>query len=169
MKKNIILILCLLIFNLILFNIAVSANTTKTDDSFLSSVVICYDDGSYLVINLYTLLPTSTNTYLLSPNASYEKIGRKENIYSHSDGSELWKFTVTGLFLVTPGEFVECTYASYSHNIYNSAWHFSNGESQYYDNVAYGKGTFKQKVLLITVKTVNVEISINCDVQGNLY
>ena len=35
-------------------------------------------------------------------------------------------------------------------------------------NVAHGKGVFKRKVLFVTVEEHNIDITVTCDVNGNL-
>ena len=61
-----------------------------------------------------------------------------------------------------------CTNATYTQTINDGYWHFSDGNAYAENNVAHGLGTFKKKVLFITLKTYNIDISVTCDAYGNL-
>ena len=61
-----------------------------------------------------------------------------------------------------------CINSSYSTNIYKSTWSFSDGSSYYANNYARGLGIFKCKILFVTAQTVDIDVTLSCDVYGNL-
>lgn len=126
------------------------------------SVTITYlDDGSYIV---KTIVSKSVG----SRSSTFTKTGNIVASYYSGDDELLWQYTLYGEFLVNSGVSAVCTSATYTQNIYASSWSFSNGQATASGNTAYGVGTFKDKVLFVTIKTVDVDLNIVCDIYGNL-
>ena len=61
-----------------------------------------------------------------------------------------------------------CYWDKNKNNIYDSSWTFSNGSATRSGNTAYGKGHYTKKVLFITTKNYDVDISVSCDKYGNI-
>lgn len=168
--KKILFIVCFIYIGFIFSTKTVNAQEIINDNlSLISSEVIYFDDGSYIVNQLYGSNYTFSDNYTTSETNSSIIIGARSFIMYDPKGSVLWEYKVIGHFAVDLGVSSSCYFANYEQTIYNPVWHFSNGLSGFYSNTAYGKGTFKHIVLLITLKTVNVDISVSCDVYGNLY
>lgn len=126
------------------------------------SKIIYYDDGSTVTISPARIVESQTSTY------SITKSHAKEVTYTGVGGNVEWTYTLTATFRYVPGAYAVCDEASYSVKINDNDWTFSNGSATYSGNVAYGKGTFVKKVLGITVKTVDIDISLTCDKNGNI-
>ena len=128
------------------------------------SSITYYDDGSYLVISSVSVTESST----VARASAQNKIGTREAKFVDSDGNVEWKYTLAASFTYTYGSSVSCIWASYDNNIYDDAWTFSNGSSSRSGNIGYGKGHYTKKVLFITVKNYDIDLSISCDKYGNL-
>ena len=129
--------------------------------------IVYLNNGSYITITLIakdisTLSLTSTNS------ATFTKAGNKVVTCRDKKGNLEWEYTLFAEFSVVENVSATCTSATYSQTIYASDWSFSNGNATKSGNTAYGVGTFKRKVLFVTVDTANIDISISCDVYGNL-
>lgn len=129
--------------------------------------IVYLNNGSYITITLIakdisTLSLTSTNS------ATFTKAGNKVVTCRDKKGNLEWEYTLFAEFSVVENVAATCTSATYSQTIYASDWSFSNGNATKSGNTAYGVGTFKRKVLFVTVDTANIDISIFCDVNGNL-
>lgn len=139
--------------------IAETINSTRNIDT----IVQYYDDGSYLTVSApqLTLLKSVRSTLTTIEAEQFAK-------FTNSSGELEWEYTLTATFSYVYGSSVTCTDASYDYSIYDTSWKFSNGSASHSGATAYGYGTFKNKVLFITTKTINVDLSITCDVYGNL-
>ncbi len=131
-----------------------------------SSPIIYLEDGSYITTELREEIFVVNDSVLRSE--SLTKKGSKTVTYRDSNGNVDWEYILSGEFAFVEGVSAICTNATYTVHIYNDDWSFSNGSATKSSNVAYGVGTFKKKLLFITTKTVNIDISITCDVNGNL-
>lgn len=128
------------------------------------TVHMIYEDGSVL-----TLSPIQTDENDIS-TYSNEKTITKHRIASFKDanGKLCWEYTLYGEFSYVYGVSSTCTRASYTQHIYDDGWEFSDGSATRSGNVAYGKGTYKKSLLFITIKTYNIDISLTCDIYGNV-
>ncbi len=136
--------------------------TAQTNDG---STVTVFADGSVLLVSpVYTIDDQSITTLATSTTLSRGK----DVTYTDSNGNLEWKYTLTATFSYVSGVSSTCTKASYSQTINDSSWSFSDGSATKSGNTAYGKGTFKHKVLFITTKTYNIDISMTCDKYGNV-
>ena len=159
------------IFLTALFVFALTPSVFATDNAISNipnSTTITYlDDGSYIIVTLITddISSLALNS---TQSTSFKKVGNKfATCYDKNNNLE-WEYTLSAEFEVVEGITATCTSATYTQTIYASDWSFSNGNATKSGNTAYGVGTFKRKVLFITVDTANIDISISCDVYGNL-
>ena len=156
----------------ILFSVMLSAciPANASSESFVesheNSEVMYFDDGSYMITTL-----TEKNIEYSQYNATrsaYIRTGTKTANYYSDDDELIWTYTLTGEFNVNSGISVVCTNVSASQTINSSSWGFYDENTYIEHQVARGKGFFKNKVLFVTVKTVEVDLFIRCDVNGNL-
>lgn len=136
----------------------------------ISTERIPLDNGDYLVIQLITYKEKhSEGANYHTDSAKYTKKGRKFATRYNSDGQIVWQYILEGTFSVINGVSANCTDSSYSTDIRISNWSFSDGNATKSGNKATGVGTFKYKRLWIVVtETVKIDLSITCDVNGNL-
>ena len=158
MKK--ITALLLAIFILTTFMITpIFASTTSSE----SNDITFFENGFYLVKTVseqhQTISPKST-TYTKTGNTHFD--GYNKN------NEHLFRFTVTGTFYVIEGVSATCTNSTYSHTIYDSSWKLDSASTWKSDNIAFGNAVFKDKVLFVTIETVNIDSRVVCDIYGNI-
>lgn len=101
-------------------------------------------------------------------STTYTKLGEKiVNLYDSKDNLQ-WTYTLTGTFKVNEGVSAVCTNSTYSSVIYEKSWSLSAHENSYSDNIAYGTAVYKRKVLFITTNTYDIDVSIGCNIYGNI-
>lgn len=160
MKKTFVSLI--LIISMITSTIIPAFAAEPVSNEISESVTITYlDDGSYIV-------KTIVSNPVESRSSTFTKTGNIVASHYSGDDELLWQYTLYGEFLVNSGVSAVCTSATYTQNIYASSWSFSNGQATASGNTAYGVGTFKDKVLFVTIKTVDVDLNIVCDIYGNL-
>ena len=165
MKKTISFFLAFLFIFLSAPSIFAEHNIALNGQS--TTEIIYLDNGGYITITLVVDdLPSLSRSS--SKSASYTRFGEKSVASNDASGNLEWEYTLFGEFFVVEGVSAVCTNASYSENIYKSGWSFSDGDATQSGNTAYGVGTFKKKVLFITVDTVNIDVQLSCDINGNL-
>jgi hypothetical protein len=128
------------------------------------STVIYYDDGSYITISAAYVSQENISTRSTTNTVT----GAKDVTFTDSSGNLEWKYTLSATFSVTYGSSVSCTKSTYTNNIYDSSWTFSNGSATKSGNAAYGIGHYTKKVLFITTKNYDIDISITCDKNGKI-
>lgn len=148
MKRTISLIIILLIFALIPYNVF-AADVTQSDER------IYLDDGSYFIISIDESSTRSTKT------------ATKTHEYHASDGELLWKVQVRGTFSYN-GTSSTCTSATHTITIYNSSWYTHSQTSYSSGNKAIANVTMKKKTLGIVTSTRSVNLTLACDKDGNL-
>lgn len=130
--------------------------------TYEDATVIMFEDGSYLTIS-------PIQSYVSNSRAtSTTKNAHRTYTFTNSSDEVQWQFVLNATFSYVYGSSVTCTNANYNYTINESSWKFSNGSTSISGATAYGYGTFKNKVLFVTTKTVNAELAITCDVYGNL-
>lgn len=160
MKKTFVSLI--LIISMITSTIIPAFAAEPVSNEISESVTITYlDDGSYIV-------KTIVSNPVESRSSTFTKTGNIVASHYSGDDELLWQYTLYGEFLVNSGVSAVCTSATYTQNIYASSWSFSNGQATASGNTAYGVGTFKDKVLFVTIKTVDIDLNIVCDIYGNL-
>lgn len=139
--------LAVLSFSLCAFP-ALASNTTETTEE-----IIRYEDGSYLVVTLTVSMTRATGT----------RSGIKTGDYYNSDGELCWDFSIHGAFTYD-GTTATATDASYSYNIYNSAWKLKSAEAYCSGNQAIAEGKFNGGFLL----NRSTSITLTCSPDGVL-
>lgn len=125
--------------------------------------VVYFDDGSRLVIS--AIYETENSS---SIKTAANTITRSRDIYCEdSNGNLEWKYTLTATFSYNYGVSSTCTSASYTQTIYDDKWSFSGGSAERSGNTAYGKGHYVKKWLIVTKET-DIDISLSCDIYGNV-
>lgn len=119
--------------------------------------VIHFDDGSYIVETID----------IAQSRASGTKTGTKSQTYYGSAGDSEWKAVLTGTFTYT-GSSATCTSSSVDVTIYDSAWYVISKSASKSGNSANASVTMGEKLLGVTVTKVPTELSLQCDVNGNL-
>lgn len=148
MKKMISLCLCIpVVFSLL--PLSVFASTTQD--------VICFEDGSYLTVQLEQK----------ESRASGSVTGSKTYTYKASDGTSQWQAVLTGTFSYT-GSSATCTASSCSVTIYKSDWYTISKSASKSGNKATGTATVGRKSLGVTVDQKTANMSLSCDANGNL-
>lgn len=115
------------------------------------------DDGSYVVVTIEYDQAQDGISYLTSKSITS---GTKKYTYYDSSNKLLWEFRVHGTFTYN-GVTATATGASYSYDIYDSAWSFVKGNATY--SGATATGTFKW--LLFSYDTT---VSLTCSPDGVL-
>ena len=142
-----------------------------TSDVLISSQIEEFNDGSYIIYEIYEekINMQIYNLTSYSSNNSYTKIGKRNVTKYNANNNILWIYTLSATYSIVEGESVTCIDSEYSTNIYESFWSFSKGSTSYNENIAYGKGTFTYKILgLIPSQNVKIDIYLECDTYGNL-
>lgn len=117
------------------------------------------DDGSYVVITIEYDQAQDGISYLTSKSITS---GTKKYTYYDSANKLLWEFRVHGTFTYN-GVTATATGASYSYDVYDSAWSFVKGNATYSGATATATGTFKW--LLFSYDT---PVSLTCSPDGVL-
>lgn len=128
------------------------------------TVHMLYEDGSMLTLSPIQTGENSISTYATAKTITADRVAS----FTDGDGKLCWEYTLYGTFSYVYGTSSTCTKASYTQNIYDSGWDFSNGSATKSGNKAIGKGTFKKSFLFVTIKTYDIDISLTCDIYGNV-
>ncbi len=134
---------------------------TKTD----GSTTIYYEDGSILFISPVKNIRNGVD---LSRSSVETTSGSREAYFTDGSGNLEWEYTLSASFSFIRGKSAYCSNASYSNSTYDSSWTFSDGSATESGSTAYGKGKYVKHILGMTVNTYNIDLSISCDVYGNL-
>lgn len=164
MKKSIV---CLVLLFSMLFSMALPAFATEVELTTVQddgTSITHFADGSTLTISPVQSVEANYLVRATSQTITKSRVAS----FTNSNGVLEWKYTLTATFSYVAGVSSTCTQASYTQSIYENGWSFSNGSATKSGNVATGKGTFKHKVLFITTKTYNIDISLTCDKYGNV-
>lgn len=134
----------------------------ESDDG---TTTVYYEDGSILTISaVYNVAENESISRATSETTS----GSRDAYFTDGNGDLEWKYTLSASFSYVPGVSSSCTSASYSNSTYDSSWSFSEGSATKSGSTAYGKGKYVKQILFVTVNTYNIDLSISCDVNGNL-
>lgn len=162
MKKLVSLVIAIvfLTFTMIPTIYAENNLVTISNNYEISSYTEYYEDGSYAITTIkQSVTPRAT---------SYVKVGERiVDLYNSSDELQ-WTYKLIGTFNVVEGVSVVCTESTYSSVIYNDSWSLTDHNNSYSNNIAYGTATYKKKVLFITTNTHDIDLSIGCDLYGNV-
>lgn len=140
-----------------------SADSESTNMVLVSETVEKLEDGSEIVTVIYEEVPA-----VATASTTYSKSGSKTTTYRNSDGEAQVALTTSGTFTVVSGVSSTCTASSVLTTIYNSDWSVSSKSASKSGNKAIGNGTFKRKLLGITVDTKDLTCTLTCSVNGVL-
>lgn len=130
---------------------AVSAN-------YEESATLYYEDGSFLTIT----------TQMTRSRSSDSVLGTRTFLYRSSDGVVQWQAVLRGLFRYD-GTTSNCTSSVCDVTIYNSDWYTISKNVRTSGNSALADLTMGRTLLGGKVEQRTVNMSLSCDVNGNLY
>ena len=161
MRKLICVLLVALICLGTAFGVWADDGSSVNNLELVSETVEYYEDGSTLVISVF-VEPVRSRSNL------YNRLGRKVYEYRDADGDILWTFAVTGEFRVLEGASVTCISASCSTEIFDEAWVCTRKYAETSGSWAIANGEFERSLLGIVIDRDTVQVSLTCDVYGNL-
>ena len=164
--KKISVLLIVVITIISILNIPVEAYVASTDPIVLSdgSKVFYFDDGSSLTITQPIIISLEYD----QTRSLQTKTTQTSAVHASSSGETEWIYTLTCTFSYEYGVSSVCTNASYTQTIYKGNWMFSNGATSISGNRGNGTGLFERKFLFITVQSINVQLTMACDIYGNV-
>ena len=165
MKK--VILLCMLCAILITSTLSIQAVTPAdviATDTAADRVITILENGDYIVETLYVYEDASHTR-----STTQSKLAKKDFVYFNEDDEALFSFTLEALFEIEIGVSAACTSTGYSYSVYDSAWERDTASHWYQGNTAYAEAVFKRKILFVTTSTVEFDLHISCDVQGNFY
>ena len=164
MKKILSIILTTVILvSLFSFNASAITNNGLTENEIVVSETTEYfEDGSSITTTITQFINQT------SARATKTVSGSKTKTAKNSSGSVLYKFKVTGTFLVNEGVSATCTAVSCSASDLASGWSLDSSSTSKSGNTASATGIFKYKVLGITTKTQETNVELACDAHGTL-
>ncbi len=139
-----------------------AATSGTTHKKIINETTEFFEDGSSVTIIV------SEESTTLTRASGYSKSGSKHYVFFDQDKVELWRFTVHGTFTVNPGISVTCTEDSYSIDISDDAWQNESASTYHSGSQAIGNAVFIEKFLFITIDTINCNVVLSCDSNGNL-
>lgn len=145
-------ILTFILILMILSPICLAAENTSTAEK-----MICFEDGSYIEIELYSIDGRAT---------SYKTGGKTYTYYNDKDEVE-WKATILGSYTFN-GTTSTCTDCSIRIDIINTNWYEISQETSYSGNTAYATLTMGRKLLGVKVGERTIDLTLSCDKNGNL-
>ena len=165
MKKIISSIITLSVLLLFISTPVYAASSTPQNINVTADSSIIYlEDGGKIVIS-----PAYKASSDCTEIAAVKTVTVSRDIYCDNDnGKKEWTYTLTASFSYEYGISSTCTDASYTQVINDTHWSFSDGSATRSGNTAYWKGTYIKKELSIVVKEVNIDISLSCDIYGNV-
>jgi len=127
------------------------------------STVYLFSDGSKLTIG--PIVVTEPREQYAERGIRYADLSAD---YQDANGNREWLYTLSATFAFQYGISSSCLTASYSQTIYVNDWTFSNGSATHTGAVARGLGKFVRKLLFITLNDIDIDISMTCDMYGNV-
>lgn len=157
MKKN---IFCsLLIASMFISCISnISAQTNNSYKKEAAYEIEILDDGSIIET---IIEENSTNT------KSSIKSGTKTVNYKNGS-TTLWSISVKGTFSYN-GTSVSCTNSTVLANSYSTYWKVTNKKSSRSGNTAIASATGKRYTAGVVVQTINREVKLSCNKNGDLF
>lgn len=119
------------------------------------------EDGSRIITSVYEEATTTRSNL-------YNKTGSRIDRYVDAGGAVLWSLTVHGEFRILEGASVTCISATCSSEVYNSDWTCTRKTATPSGSWTIANGEFAKTLLGIVVSRESVEVSLTCDVYGNL-
>lgn len=153
------LLVCVLLPSFVLSVSAENNGLNEASSRADGSKIVYLDDGGYLLISPVREVEAGNRT----------TITRARDVTHYDSDDEVeWKYTLTGTFTYTYGVSATCTNAYYTQTINDDSWTFSDGDATRTGATAHGVGTYVKKFWFITIQTINVDISLTCDIYGNV-
>lgn len=121
--------------------------------------IVYFDDGSYLETTL-----TITQMSRASNSISGK---RTRSLYNTNDELQ-WTFVMNASFTYEYGVSAACTDAVCDTIIENTAWSCKTKSATPNGNIAYAQAEMVRKFLFIPIETFPIDMTITCDVYGNL-
>ncbi len=147
-------------------SITAEAATASYSPAVMSdgSKVFVFEDGSRLTVSAPRCAYSSSD-----PSKTLQtKTVQIDSSFVDSNGEPEWRYTLTCVFSYEYGVSSTCTNAYYNQTIYQGNWTFSNGAATVSGNRGTGTGHYEKKILFITVKSIDVLLTLTCDVYGNV-
>lgn len=149
-KKHFLVCLVLTVFMVSLCVLPAFAESNATSE------ITYFEDGSYLTVETVVYSrPWAKGSNSVS--------GTKTSVYRSSEGVLLWDFTVHGTFTYN-GSTATATKATYSYNIYDSAWTLKSANAYCSGSQAIGEATFNGGLLL----NRSTSVTLSCSGSGAL-
>lgn len=161
-----IMLVVLFLFNLVGMTFNASANSENNVWHTLSdgSKIIYFKDGSTLTITAPEVVSTESNNIVTRQTKTMQVSASKKD----SDDEYEWIYTLYCTFSYEYGVSSVCTNAYYDQTIYKGNWTFSNGATNISGNRGTGTGLYEKKFLFITIQSINVNLTMACDIYGNV-
>ena len=165
MKKKLLsfmIVLTLLLGSMITADASTVSNVPDVMNN--GSKMYVFEDGSSLTISAPQCISSSFD----HSKSLQTKTVQIESTLSNPSGEIEWRYTLTCVFSYEYGVSSACTNAYYNQTIYQGNWTFSNGATAISGNRGTGTGHYEKKVLFITIRSIDVSLSLACDVYGNV-
>lgn len=121
------------------------------------TVIATFEDGSYMTERILFAQTRAGGTVS----------GSKERNYYDSNGRLYWKAVLNGTFSYT-GTSATCTSASCDASSFCSEWYLISKSASRSGNTAYASVTMGERAGGITVSQEDVQLTLECDGNGNL-
>lgn len=151
MKK----IFCLLLIAVMILSVV--PNVQAEENSVHGQNVILLENGDYILVELMEGISRSI----------YSQNGSKSYTYYDNDGAAKWQAVLKAAFIYT-GSSSTCTASSCDVTIYDSNCYLISKNASRSENSAYGTVTVGRKILGITHDQNTINLTLTCDVNGNL-
>lgn len=120
-----------------------------------------FEDGTYIIVSV------SEEYGVTAFSTAKVKNATKTYTYKDASGNILWQFILTGKFEYD-GTTSNCKGVSKSTANIADGWRLDTYAIWADANMAKGEAVFKKKVLLVDVKTCEINLNITCDKNGNI-
>ncbi|MBE6810183.1 MAG: hypothetical protein E7521_03890 [Ruminococcaceae bacterium] len=137
--------------------------SAENPEVIISETTKYFEDGSSITTTI-----TQQTSNIMPLSSTYNLTGSKTKTGKDSSGNVLYKFKITGTFLVNEGVSATCTAVSCSASDCNYGWELDSSTTSKSGNTAHATGVFKKKTLFITTQTIELPISLSCDKNGVL-
>ncbi len=137
--------------------------SAENPEVIISETTEYFEDGSSITTTI-----TQQTSNIMPLSSTYNLTGSKTKTGKDSSGNVLYKFKITGTFLVNEGVSATCTAVSCSASDCNYGWELDSSTTSKSGNTAHATGVFKKKTLFITTQTIELPISLSCDKNGVL-
>ena len=126
------------------------------------------DDGSVIVSTL--VVENVPYSDAQTRAISYGRKGtRTVTCYDDEEKTDLeWSFVFTAYFWVNEGIHSECNNTEYTCDIIKDSWKLEEATTWDYGDTGYATATMIEKLLFITLRTVDISLHLTCDIYGNV-